>query len=115
MVKVTNYAIRSTKDGKPFVSLELTSGLELVQSQETGRFYATVRKCFIPTTFDETVARTMIGTTLEGTLVRIEVAPYDFNNPDTGEVMKLNYSWGYLPEGAKQMSTHPKNETREVL
>ena len=55
MVKVTNYAVRERKDGTTFIALEITGGLEIQQSQTTGNFYATVKKCSIPSTFDENI------------------------------------------------------------
>ena len=87
MVTITNIAVRQSKDGRAFTTLELSGGLEMAQSQETGKFYATVRKCSVPTTFDESVAKTLIGSSLEGNIVRTEALPYDYTNPDTGEVM----------------------------
>ena len=108
MVTITNIAIRKTKDGKTFTSLELTGGLEMVQSQETGKFYATVRKCSVPTTFDEQIAKGLIGSSLEGNIVRSEALPYDYTNPDTGEVMTLNYSWTYVPNDQSSVSSKPR-------
>ncbi len=43
MVHVKNYALRERKDGETFITLELTGGVEMVQSTDTGRFYATIR------------------------------------------------------------------------
>ena len=106
MVTITNIAVRKTKDGKEFTTLELTGGLEMVQSQETGKFYATVRKCSIPSTFDDRIAKTLIGTSIEGNIERFECTPYDYTNPETGEVMTLGYSWGYVP---KDVATVPKS------
>ena len=42
MVHVKNYALRERKDGETFISLELAGGLEMVQSPETGKFFAYV-------------------------------------------------------------------------
>lgn len=100
MVTVTNYAIRKTNDDRTFVALELTGGVELVQSQNTGNFYATVRKCSIPSTFDENIAKMMIGQQIEGDIVRVASDPYDFVNKQTGEVMTLQHSFAYRPKGA---------------
>ena len=41
MVKVKAYHLRKNAEGQPYVSLELLGEVELVQSQNTGRFYAT--------------------------------------------------------------------------
>jgi len=97
MVTVKAFQKRQSKDGKEFISLELVGGLELIQSSNSGKFYATVRKCFIPATFDETIATKLVGTQIKGEIVRIPCEPYDFISPTTGEVMTLQHSYGYEP------------------
>jgi hypothetical protein len=97
MVTVKNVHSRESERGK-FMSLELTGDAELVQSQNTGRFYATVRRCFISSTFDEETAKALVGTKFKGSIVRAESEEYDFTIPDTGEVIKLAHRWDYVPE-----------------
>jgi hypothetical protein len=106
MVTVSNYALRNASDGHQFITLELNGGLEFIQSQNTGKFYATTRKCSIPCTFGEEVAKTMIGSSFPGEVVRVESDPYEYTIKDTGEVITLNYSYQYLPE------TTSKQESR---
>lgn len=103
MVTVTNFHEVETKDGRTFISLELTGGLELIQSQTTGKFYGTVRKCRIPSTFDANIAKTMIGQQVEGDIVKVTVAPYEYVNKQTGEVMQLQHSYAYRPKGAVEL------------
>ncbi len=104
MVTVTNYVERQRKDGSStFISLELTGGVELIQSSTTGKFYATVRKCNIPSTFSEDVAKTILGSQLKGNIVRVPVEPYEFVNKQTGEVMMLQHSYAYQPEGSMEL------------
>ena len=103
MVQVTNFHEVETKDGKTFISLELTGGLELIQSQTTGKMYATVRKCRIASTFDANVAKMMLGTQLDGDIVRVETDPYDYVNKRTGEVMSLQHSYAYRPKGSLEL------------
>lgn len=102
MVQVTSYAVKLRKDGTSFITLELTGSLELIQSQKGG-FYATVRKCSIPSTFEENVAKMMIGQQLDGDIVRIATDPYEFINKRTGEVMKLQHSYSYQPKGSIEL------------
>jgi hypothetical protein len=97
MVTVKNVHSREGERGK-FMSLELTGDAELVQSQNTGRFYATIRRCFISSTFDEETAKALIGTKFKGSIVRVEAEPYDFAIPETGEVIRLAHRWDYVPE-----------------
>ncbi len=61
MVEVKDFSVRTTKDGRQFVALILQGGLSLVQSRQTGNYYATVKQVSIPSTFDEATARSMIG------------------------------------------------------
>ena len=103
MVTVTNYTSRQRKDGTTFQVLELSGSVELIQSQETGKFYATVRKTTIPCTFDETIAKGLVGTTMKGEIVRVKVDAYDFVNPKTGEIIKLQHSYAFSPEGSTEL------------
>ena len=106
MVTVTGFAERQRKDGNTFITLELTGGVELVQSQTNGRYYATVRKCSVPSTFDSKVAEAMVGQRIDGDIVKVIVEPYEFINPRTGEVMKLQHSWAYRPKDSQDLVGH---------
>jgi hypothetical protein len=106
MVQVTNFFEVEKQDGSTFISLELTGGLEIIQSQNTGKMYATVRKCRIPSTFDANIAKTMVGTQLDGDVVRVETEPYEFLNKRTGELMMLQHSYAYRPKGSLELVGH---------
>jgi hypothetical protein len=95
MVTVNNYVLRLRKDGSEFVVLELVGGLELIKSNTTEKFYATMRKCSVPSTFDEATAKLFIGSQLPGQIVKLECPAYEFVNKRTGELMMLNYTFGY--------------------
>ena len=97
MVTIKSFSKRQTKDNREFLTLELVGGIEFVQSQNTGRFYACVRKCSIPATFDESVAATVVGTQIPGQIVRIESDPYEYIIKATGESVMLQHSYGYQP------------------
>ena len=70
----------------------------MVQSMETGRFYATARKCSITSTFDEPTAKTLIGSKMPGIIKRVESVPYEYAIPETGELIKLAHTYEYAPE-----------------
>ena len=98
MLTVTAYQKRATKDGRDFFTLELTSDdLEMVCSQKTGRYYATVRKCSMPTTFPETICKTMVGKTLPGSITKMQCEPYEFVVPETGELIVRQHRYEYQP------------------
>ncbi|WP_018611547.1 hypothetical protein [Segetibacter koreensis] len=100
MVTITGYALRESKKeaGKTFVSLQLQGDIEMVQSMDTGRFYATAKKCSITSTFSEEVAKNLIGSRMPGTIERVQCDPYDYTVPETGEVVSLAHSYQYVPE-----------------
>lgn len=97
MVTIKNYQMHENAEGKLFVSLELIGDAEIIQSKETGKFYATVKRCFIPSTFDERTARLMIGKEISGSIVKKECEAYDFKVPSTGELIALTHKYEYVP------------------
>src|SRR5690606_1056761 len=85
-------------DGKTFFMLELTGDLEIVNSQITGKPYATIRKTSIPSTFDENICKMMVGKQMPGQILKVETEEaYEFTIKDTGEVLNLNYRYEYSP------------------
>jgi len=103
MVTVTGFMERQRKDGSSFIVLEITGGVELVQSSSSGSFYATVRKCSIPSTFNELVAKSLIGSQIPGDIVRVNVPAYEYINKRTGEIMTLQHGYSYQPEGSMSL------------
>ena len=96
MITVTSYQQRTAQEGREYFTLELSSDdLELVVSQQTGRYYATVRKCYIPTTFPDPICRAMIGKQLPGNIIRTECEPYEFVIPETGEIITRSHRYEY--------------------
>lgn len=95
MVTVNNYVLRTRKDGSTFVALELVGGLEMVKSNTTGNYYATMKKSSVPSTFDEPTAKLFVGSQLPGQIVKVECEPYEFVNKRTGELLMLNYTYAY--------------------
>ena len=108
MVTVINALERVKKDGTTFAVLEISGGVELVLSQASQRYYATLRKCTIPFTGTLDVAKLMIGQKIEGEVVKVIVEPYDFVNPRTGEVMRLVHSYAYRPKDSEELVGHTR-------
>lgn len=95
MVTVVGFQERQTSQGKSFLVLELEGSLQISISQSTGKPYASKSKCTVPCSFDEKTAQELVGTLLPGEIVKAPCEPYDFTNPNTGEVMTLNYRYTY--------------------
>lgn len=114
MVTVTGYNERQRKDGTTFIALEITGGAELIQSSTSGRYYATVRKCSIPSTFSKEVAESIIGQRLPGEIVKVICEPYEYQNKTTGEIMKLQHSYAYQAEVAMDVVGHTRISQLEL-
>lgn len=113
MVTIIDYALRNSKDGKPFVALILQGDIEMVQSQETGRFYATARRCSVSSSFDENSAKQFLGKSMPGKIVRKACDAYDYTIPETGEVVKMAHHWEYVPE--EQVEVARTEKTRSLM
>lgn len=104
MVTVTAFQPRTSQEGREFFSLELTSDdLEMVISQQTGRFYATAYRCWITSTFTKATCQKMVGKTLPGTIIRSECESYEFTIPETGEVITRTHCYEYCPIEQRSM------------
>ena len=113
MVKIVNYKERLREDNSSFYVLEVHGGIELVKSQSTGNYYATSKKAYIPTTFNEILCQSLIGQELEGSIVRQECKPYSYVVKDTGEELTLRHRWVFTPE--KEQAVIQKQETNDAL
>lgn len=100
MVTIKTYVERESADGRKFYALIISGGLELVLSEETGRYYATSKETSIPSTFSESICKELIGTKLPGKITRIQCDPYEYTIKETGEVIQLTHRWTYSPNEA---------------
>ena len=99
MVTIVDYSLRANREGKEFFALILQGGIEMVKSKGSERYYATSKKCMIPSTFDEQTCKSSLGEKLPGTIQKRSCEPYEYTIQETGEVIEMNYRWEYLAEG----------------
>lgn len=98
MVTIVDYKSYQSEDGKDFYGLQVQGGLEAVKSKETGRTYLTARKAMVPCTFDEATCQMLKGTQLPGSIKRVETEPYEYDIPESGEVVTLTHRFEYVGE-----------------
>jgi hypothetical protein len=98
MVRIINYKERQVEDGRIFFVLELQGGIEMVKSQETNQFYATAKRAFITSTFDEETCKALLGTSMPGNVEKQDCDAYQYTVRETGEVIILNHRYVYMPE-----------------
>ena len=107
MVRIINYKERQKEDGTSFFVLELQGGIEMVMSKSTGNFYATAKRAFIPSTFDEQTCTALIGTEMSGSIIKEDCDPFNYVVKETGEEISMTHRWVYVTDDA----VRPKQET----
>lgn len=106
MVRIVNYIKRQTEDGREFFVLELSGGIEMVMSQVSGQFYATAKRAYISSTFDEDTCRHLIGTEMPGNISKMDCDPYEYTVKETGEIIILSHRYSYSPEVITQPQSY---------
>jgi hypothetical protein len=99
MVQIVNFVVRQNSRGEAFYALILQSGIEMVKSNTTGRYYATAKQASVTSTFEEEQCRRLIGTEIPGSIKRVACEPREFTVPETGEVITISNRWEYAKEG----------------
>ena len=100
MVTIISYKKSTSTERKDFISLKVQGGVSAIQSKQTGRMYLTAQTAFVPSTFDETTAKALIGNSIPGMVKRVPSEPYEYTIKETGEVVTLNHRYEYMPEEA---------------
>lgn len=97
-VTISNVRSVETKD-TTFIALDLVGDPEVIISRITGKPYVTAMKASITCTFSQDVAQKLVGKTLPGKIEKVTTdQPYEWKNPQTGEVMVLYHTYLYVPE-----------------
>lgn len=102
MVRIIGFKQREKEDGTPFFILELQGGVEMLLSKETGQYYATSKKAYVTSTFDETTCKALIGSEMPGEIAKKEVQPYTYIVKETGEELILNHRWVFIPKSGEE-------------
>ncbi|MFK7031926.1 hypothetical protein [Flavobacterium oreochromis] len=102
MVRIVNYQKRTTEEGKEFFVLQVQSGITMVKSASTGKFYATANKATLSSTFDEETCKALIGTELAGNVAKVACDPYEYAIKETGEIITLSHRFEYVDENQQQ-------------
>ena len=89
MVTIIGFEKRKNKEDDEFNVLILQGDVETIISKESGKPYLTARKTSIPCTFDDIMAKTMVGKEMQGEILRQDCEEYEFTIPSTGKKIKL--------------------------
>lgn len=96
MVTIIDYVLRENSKGDEFVVLKLQGSITMIRSKTTGNFYADSKSCFITSTFTEEQAQALIGSMIEGKIVKESCEPYDYIPPNSSEIITLEYRYVYV-------------------
>lgn len=103
MVTITNYKVVETEEGDSYIRLILTGDISMVKSVQTGNFYATTRRCSISSTFDENTAKLMLGKQMQGSIVKEDCDPYEYEL-DGGEIIELSHRWTFSDKTSEDLA-----------
>lgn len=101
MVTVIDYYTKHTEDST-YNALIIEGEPELVISPKTGIPYARASKCHLYSALSEEQCQAMIGKSFPGSIEKVECEPYEYQIPETGEVLELNYSYQFVPASPKE-------------
>jgi hypothetical protein len=99
MIIISDVAERKNSKGENFVALILTGSVEMIKSKIGGKFYATVRKASVPSTLSLKLAKQVIGTRIQGMIVKKPCTPYMFKT-QSGEEIELDWTYEYTDDAA---------------
>ena len=91
MLTVTGIRRNRDDEGNEWISLILESDLTMVKSK-SGTYYASRKKTSVYSTLDEDSARKLIGTKVEGEIVKESCPPYTYELDDGTEI-EMTYKW----------------------
>ena len=98
MVTIVDYKTYERENGEQFYALVVQGGVEPVKSQKTGRTYFTARTARVSCTFGEETCAKLLGNEMPGKIIRVDVDPYEYAIPDTGEIIHLSHRNEYVSE-----------------
>lgn len=110
MVTIIDYKERQKEDGTSFYVLEIQGGIDLVLSKTTGQYYVTAKRAFIPTTFNQQICSTLLGTKIAGSIAKQECDSYEYVVKETGEMITLSHRWVYSPEEEEKAISKEAND-----
>jgi hypothetical protein len=87
----------SSKTNEEFTVLHVQGNPEVLKSKTTGRPYLSAHKATLPCTLDINFAKTLIGSTLNGSIELVDCKEYEIVLPG-GKKLKVNRSFQYNPD-----------------
>lgn len=106
MVTIVDYKTFSKESGENFYALIVQGGIEAVKSQQTGKTYFTAKTATVPTTFNKQMCVGLIGSKIEGHVLKRECESYSYTVKETGEIIQLFHRYEYVTEEDNVLETN---------
>jgi len=98
MVNVIAFQKRTSLEGKSYCAIQIQSDeIEFLISNTTGRPYATLRQCWMSSTFDEKTCKALLGKQIPGTIIKEECEAYSYTDEETGEEVIVTHRNTFIP------------------
>ena len=110
MVRIVDYKTYQTEDGEEFFALVVQGGIAAVKSRETGKTYLTKQTARVSCTFDEETCKSLIGSEIAGRIVKVEVEPFEYALPETGEIITLTHRNEFVSEEDAVLNSNLQEE-----
>ena len=98
MVTIVDYKTYQREDGSEFHALIVQGGVEAVKSKETGNTYLTAKTARVSCTFNESACEALKGTQIQGSVQKLDVEPYEYVVPNSGEIITLTHKYEFISE-----------------
>ena len=102
MVRVIDYRKIQKDSGEEFNMLIISGGIEMTRSKTSGKYYATMRKASVPSTFNEVTCQSLIGQQMPGTVAKVPCDDYEILDKKTGEIITLNHRYEFIDESQSE-------------
>lgn len=97
MVKVIDYQLKENAKTKMTYSVLVLQGEpEVLISKSSQKPYISARRTSIPCALDESSARALIGSELEGSIERVACTPFEVKLA-TGKKVKISTAFQFIP------------------
>lgn len=98
MVKVIDYQQKENPKTKETYSVLVLQGEpEVLISKSSGKPYLTAKRVNLACALDETSAKALIGSELEGTIERVACTPFEVKLA-TGKKVKITTAFQFIPQ-----------------
>ena len=98
MVKVISTETKvNPKTKENYNVIVLMGNVEVLKSKSTGKPYITAKKVTVPTTLNREQANELVGSTLPGTIEKVDCAEYEIKMPNSNKKIKINHTFQFTP------------------